>query len=138
MKKGGLSMKIDHVGVVVPNLEDALKEYAKIGYTDRSEIVEIPHRGIRVVFINSLGPVIGSDIELIQIVKDNIHLAPTHIAFSGFRREERNYIHTLACKLIQEGKAKWEPIPELNVKVLFFTGPGGECLELVEHESASY
>lgn len=127
-------MRIDHIGVVVPDIKQGIKEYERIGYVGRSPVVDIPHRGIQVVFLSVSGPCAGPDIELIQIMKEGVQLPTMHVAFRGIFNSEWNQIDELACKLIQEGKGSWEPIPELNVKVLFFTGPGGELLELVRYK----
>lgn len=54
---------LNHVGIAVPNLEDAMENYRNLyGATDFVEPFELPTQGVRVAFVN----LPNSQIELIE------------------------------------------------------------------------
>lgn len=65
--------KIDHVAIIVRNLEQALSFYHEILGIEPSEIKEVPTEQVRIAFLPLGGPE-GSQIELIEPAASNSSL----------------------------------------------------------------
>lgn len=59
--------KIDHIGIVVADLDDARRRYLDLGFEVVEEPVDLPDRGVRVQFL-AAGP---DHIELIQPISED-------------------------------------------------------------------
>ncbi|MBE0529576.1 MAG: VOC family protein [Rhodospirillales bacterium] len=62
--------KIDHIGIVVSDIDDARRRYQALGFDVVEEPVDLPDRGVRVQFL-AAGP---DHIELIQPIAEDCPL----------------------------------------------------------------
>ena len=62
--------KIDHIGIVVSDIDDARRRYLALGFEVAEEPVDLPDRGIRVQFL-AAGP---DRVELIQPISEDCPL----------------------------------------------------------------
>jgi methylmalonyl-CoA epimerase len=130
--------RIDHVAIIVRNIEQALAFYRDTLGITPSEIKEVPTEQVRIVFLPMGGPG-GSEIELIE---------PT-VAGSTLTKylEKRGEgLHHICLEVenideaLQEMKDKGAPVldqqPRIAAEgraiVLHPTGTGGVLLELIE------
>lgn len=131
-------MRIDHIGIVVRDIQEALKVYeAALGLPLR-EVVEVPDQKVEVAFL----PVGESNIELVQPLSDDTGTAK-------FLRERGEGIHhiCLEVKDIESALAQLkalgvelideEPRQGAHGRVAFVhpRGAHGVLIELIEHES---
>lgn len=129
-------MKIDHIGIVVSDIREALKVYqAALGLPLR-EVMEVPDQKVEVAFL----PVGESNIELVQPLSDDTGIAK-------FLRERGEGIHhiCLEVKDIESALAQLkahdvqlideEPRQGAHGRVAFVhpKGAHGVLIELVEH-----
>ena len=130
-------MQIDHIGVVVRDIGEALKVYqAALGLPLR-EVVKLPDQKVEVAFL----PVGDSNIELVQPLSDDTGTAK-------FLRERGEGIHHICLKVrdIESALARLrahgvdlideEPRQGAHGRVAFVhpRGAHGVLIELVEHE----
>ena len=130
-------MKIDHIGIVVEDLEAALEVYKTALGLPLAEIVEVADQQVRVAFM----PVGESNIELVQPINDGTGIARLlekrgegihHICIEVDALEdalERLKAH--GVPLIDK-----EPRPGAHGRVAFVhpKGTHGVLIELVEHD----
>ena len=64
-------MKIDHIGIAVRDIQEALKVYEAALGLPLKQVMEVPDQKVRVAFL----PVGGSDIELVQPLTDDTAIA---------------------------------------------------------------
>jgi methylmalonyl-CoA/ethylmalonyl-CoA epimerase len=129
-------MRIDHIGVVVRDIGEALKVYqAALGLQLR-EVVEVPDQEVEVAFL----PVGESNIELVQPLSDDTGIAK-------FLKERGEGIHHICLEVsdIESALAQLkahgvqlideEPRQGAHGRVAFVhpRGAHGVLLELVEH-----
>lgn len=129
-------MRIDHIGIVVRDIQEALKVYeAALGLPLR-EVVEVPDQKVEVAFL----PVGESNIELVQPLSDDTGTAK-------FLRERGEGIHhiCLEVKDIESALAQLkalgvelideEPRQGAHGRVAFVhpRGAHGVLIELIEH-----
>jgi methylmalonyl-CoA/ethylmalonyl-CoA epimerase len=129
-------MQIDHIGVVVRDIQEALKVYqAALGLPLR-EVVEVPNQKVEVAFL----PVGESNIELVQPLSDDTGIAK-------FLKERGEGIHHICLKVsdiesaLDQLKAHGvelideEPRQGPHGRVAFVhpRGAHGVLIELVEH-----
>ncbi len=73
--KGGPSasppLQIDHIGIVVRDIQEALKVYETALGLPLKEVAEVPDQKVKVAFL----PVGGSNIELVQPLSDDTGIA---------------------------------------------------------------
>jgi methylmalonyl-CoA/ethylmalonyl-CoA epimerase len=130
-------MKIDHIGIVVENLEAALRVYETALGLTLAEIAEVPDQKVRVAFL----PVGESNIELVQPTSGE-----TGIARHLEKRGEGIHHICLEVEAIEEALARLkahgvplideEPRPGAHGRVAFIHPKGmhGVLVELVEHD----
>jgi methylmalonyl-CoA epimerase len=132
-----MSTKIDHIGIVVHDIRQALKVYHQALGLSLQEIVEVPDQQVRVAFL-LLGE---SNVELVQPTSDD-----TGIAKFLDRRGEG--IHHICVEVddIEAALARLEahevqlidkvPRQGAHGRVAFIhpKGAHGVLIELVEHE----
>jgi len=133
-----MTEKIDHIGIAVKSLDEALKLYKDLLGIAPSHEEIMPERGLRVVFIE-IG---GSRIELLQPVSDNSEV-------SAFLEKKGEGMHHIAYK-VDDVKAMITKAKELGLRTLsdepkngahntsvVFMHPksaNGVLVELVEHK----
>ena len=83
-----MTEKIDHIGIAVKSIDEALKLYNDLLGIAPSHEEIMPERGLRVVFIE-IG---GSRIELLQPVSDNSEV-------SAFLEKKGEGMHHIAYKV---------------------------------------
>jgi methylmalonyl-CoA/ethylmalonyl-CoA epimerase len=129
-------MRIDHIGVVVRDIEQALKVYQSALGLPLREVVEVPGQKVEVAFL----PVGEGNIELVQPLSDDTGTAK-------FLRERGEGIHHICLKVsdiestLAQLKAHGvelideEPRQGAHGRVAFVhpRGTHGVLLELVEH-----
>lgn len=129
-------MKIDHIGIVVRDIEEALKVYEAALGLPLKEVVEVPDQKVQVAFL----PIGESNIELVQPTTDD-----TGIAKYLARRGEG--IHHLCIEVedVEKALAQFkdqgvqlideEPRQGAHGRVAFVhpKGAHGVLIELVEH-----
>lgn len=131
-----LEARIDHIGIVVADIEKALEAYQVALGLPLKEIVDVPDQQVRVAFL----PVGDSDIELLQATTDDSGVA-------RFLEKRGEGIHHL-CLEVMDIEATLEqlrahgvplidqqPRPGAHGRVAFVHPKGmhGVLLELVEH-----
>ena len=72
-------MKVHHIGYLVDNIENAISEFERLGFSRVGEVTEDSSRGIFIVFLDNDGVII----ELIQPVNE---MSPVY----GLRKKYRN------------------------------------------------
>jgi methylmalonyl-CoA epimerase len=129
-------MKIDHIGIVVQDLQAALRVYETALGLPLTEIVDIPDQEVRVAFL----PVGGSDFELVQPTSEDSGIA-------RFLEKRGEGIHHLCIQVdaIEEtlDRLKAHGVPLIDeeprqgahgrVAFVHPKGMHGVLLELVEH-----
>ncbi|MCL7451720.1 MAG: methylmalonyl-CoA epimerase [Anaerolineae bacterium] len=130
-------MKIDHIGIVVQNLEAALRVYETALGLPLAEIAEVDDQKVRVAFL----PVGESNIELVQPTSGE-----TGIARYLEKRGEGIHHICLEVEAIEEALARLkahrvplideEPRPGAHGRVAFIHPKGmhGVLIELVEYD----
>lgn len=112
-------MKLHHIGISVPNLEQAAAFYQQLGFAPETGTpVELKSRGVRVFFLSNPQ---GTRLELVE--KPAPEASPYHLAYLV---EE-----PLHPGLAAQTADRWELVPELGISNIFLPGPGGERVELV-------
>jgi methylmalonyl-CoA epimerase len=129
-------MKIDHIGIAVRDIDQALRVYQVALGLPLSEIVEVPDQQVRVAFL----PIGESNIELVQPSSDTSGTAK-------FIEKRGEGIHHI-CVQVDDIEAALEqlktggvplidqePRPGAHGRVAFVhpKGTHGVLLELVEH-----
>jgi methylmalonyl-CoA epimerase len=129
-------MKIDHIGIAVRDIDQALRVYQVALGLPLSEIVEVPDQQVRVAFL----PIGESNIELVQPSSDTSGTAK-------FIEKRGEGIHHICVQVddieaaLEQLKAggvpliDQEPRPGAHGRVAFVhpKGTHGVLLELVEH-----
>jgi methylmalonyl-CoA epimerase len=129
-------MKIDHVGIVVRDIQAALEVYETALGLSLREIAEVPDQQVRVAFL----PLGESNVELVQPTDDDTGIA-------RFLEKRGEGIHHLCIEVpdIEAALAQLEahgvplidPVPRQGAhgRVAFVhpKGAHGVLLELVEH-----
>jgi len=130
-------MKIDHIGIVVEDLEAALEVYKTALGLPLAEIVEVADQQVRVAFM----PVGESNVELVQPTSDDTGIA-------RFLEKRGEGIHHICIEVdaIEDALEKLkahdvplideEPRPGAHGRVAFVhpKGTHGVLIELVEHD----
>ena len=130
-------MKIDHIGIVVRDIEEALKVYEKALGLPLVDVVKIPEHEVEVAFL----PVGESNIELVQPTSDDTGVAK-------FLEKRGEGIHHI-CIGVDDVEAaltrlKAHDVPLIDkvprqgahgrVAFIHPKGAHGVLVELVEHE----
>jgi methylmalonyl-CoA/ethylmalonyl-CoA epimerase len=129
-------MKVDHVGIVVHDIQAALAVYeAALGLT-LEEVVEVPDQKVKIAFL----PVGDSNIELVQPTTDDSGVAKFlnrrgegvhHVCF------EVEDIETALARLRAHGvpliDRKPRQVPHGRVAFVHPKGMHGVLIELVQH-----
>ena len=130
-------MKIDHIGIVVQDLEAALKVYETGLGLPLAEIADVPDQQVKVAFM----PVGESNVELVQPTSDDTGIA----RFLDKRGEGIHHI-CIEVDAIEDALEKLkahgvplideEPRPGAHGRVAFVhpKGTHGVLIELVEHD----
>jgi len=131
--------RIDHVAIIVRNIEQALAFYRDTLGIEPSEIKEVPTEQVRIAFLPLGGPG-GSEIELVEPSSTNTSL----LKFLEKRGEGLHHI----CLEVENIEAALVELQEKDVPVLDQTprtaaegraifihpkGTNGVLLELLEH-----
>ena len=130
-------MKIDHIGIVVQDLEAALKVYQTGLGLPLAEIADVPDQQVKVAFM----PVGESNVELVQPTSDDTGIA-------RFLEKRGEGIHHICIEVdaIEDALEKLrahgvplideEPRPGAHGRVAFVhpKGTHGVLIELVEHD----
>jgi methylmalonyl-CoA epimerase len=136
--KDNPSMKIDHIGIVIRDIQEALRAYeAALGLPLR-EVAEVPDQKVRVAFL----PVGASNIELVQPLTDDTGIAK----FLEKRGEgihhiciEVEDIEAALARFQEHGVPLIDEVPRQGAhgRVAFVHPKGmhGVLIELVEHGS---
>ena len=133
----GEAMKLDHIGVVVRDLEAAKKSYQDLfGFTEFSALIDEPEQNVKIIFVRRLPQ--SADIELIQPVGENS-------AVYNFLKKTGGGFHHLAYevddldKSIEHFKRKSAPIGKIypgaghyGRRVVWFYTRLKELIELIE------
>jgi len=130
-------MKLDHIGVVVRDIEQALEAYEGALGLALHDIVQVPGQGVRVAFL----PVGESNIELVQPVVSDSGIG----RFLDKRGEGIHHIclevpdiEAALARLAAHGVPLIDEIPRPGAhgRVAFIHPKGmhGVLLELVEHD----
>ena len=101
-------MKIHHIGYLVENIENAAKEFERLGFSKIGEIVTDVSREIYILFLDNAGQIV----ELIQPVgktsplyglRKKFHNAPIHICYqtNDLQDEINNVLNIGGYALIQ-------------------------------------
>ena len=129
-------MKVDHIGIAVEDLQEALKTYEKIVKNSKVEVEEVPSEKVRVAMI----PVGETHIELLEALGENS-------AITSFIKEKGEGVHhiALAVEDLKESIARLstqgfrvlypEPRPGSHGKMITFIHPKpakGVLLELCQ------
>ena len=130
-------MKIDHIGIVVRNIQQALEVYETALDLPLKEVAEVPDDMVRVAFL----PLGGSNIELVQPTSDDTGIAK----FLEKRGEGIHHIcievedieaalSRLQCHGVQ--LIDQQPRQGAHGRVAFIhpKGAHGVLLELIEHD----
>jgi methylmalonyl-CoA/ethylmalonyl-CoA epimerase len=132
-----LEAKIDHIGIVVQDMEQALDAYQVALGLPLKEIVDVPDQQVRVAFL----PAGESNIELVQPTTDDSGVA-------RFLEKHGEGIHHLCLEVkdieaaLQQLQDRGVPLidrrprPGAHGQVAFVhpKGMGGVLLELVQHD----
>ena len=120
-------MKIDHIGIAVKNLDEAINTYKKLGFTV-SDIEEVPSQKVRVAFIE-IG---NSRIELLEPSR-------TDSPISKFLQKHGQGIHHLAIE-VEDIEKKIESLKISGVSLIYPTprqGAHGSKMTFVHPKSAN-
>ncbi|MEA3475627.1 MAG: methylmalonyl-CoA epimerase [Candidatus Cloacimonadota bacterium] len=98
--------KIDHVGIAVKNLDEAINTYKKLGFTV-SDIEEVPSQKVRVAFMK-IG---NSRIELLEPSR-------TDSPISKFLQKHGQGIHHLAIE-VEDIEKKIESLESSRVNLIY-------------------
>jgi methylmalonyl-CoA epimerase len=131
-------MKIDHIGIVVRDIQEALKAYETALGLPLKEIVEVPDQKVEVAFL----PVGESNVELVQPLSDDTGI----YKFLEKRGEgihhicvEVDDIEAALARLREHGVPLIDEVPRQGVhgRVAFVHPKGmhGVLIELIEHGS---
>lgn len=129
--------KIDHIGIIVRDIQQALEFYETALGLSLSQVVEVPDQKVEVAFL----PVGESNIELVQPLTDDTGTAK-------FLEKRGEGIHHICLEVedieaaLAQLKAHGAPLidetprPGAHGRVAFIhpKGAHGVLLELVEHE----
>ncbi|MGE5508587.1 MAG: VOC family protein [Chitinophagales bacterium] len=119
--------QLHHVGVVVDNLQEAVRFYVEtLGLVPESQ-VDLPERQVRLAFLG--GP--GGRVELIERYGDPVpapHGRVDHVALAV--KDLTSAIAQLEGRVAEHDAAP-RPGPG-GRRIYFFRGPAGERIELVE------
>lgn len=132
-----LEARIDHVGIVVRDIQQALEAYQIALGLPLKEVVDVPDQQVRVAFL----PVGESNIELVQPTTDDSGVA-------RFLEKRGEGVHHLCLEVedieaaLQQLRAHGVPLidqqprPGAHGRVAFVhpKGMGGVLIELVQHE----
>jgi methylmalonyl-CoA epimerase len=130
-------MKIDHIGIVVRNIQEALNVYEGALGLPLREVVDVPDDKVRVAFL----PVGESNVELVQPVSDDTGTA-------RFLEKHGEGVHHICIevedldqtlsRLKESGVGLIDEVPRRGAhgRVAFVhpRGAHGVLVELVEHE----
>jgi lactoylglutathione lyase/methylmalonyl-CoA/ethylmalonyl-CoA epimerase len=130
-------MKIDHIGIVVRNIQEALKVYETALGLPLREVVEVPDQRVEVAFL----PIGESNIELVQPTTDDTGIAK----FLEKRGEgihhvciEVDDVEAALTRLKAHGVQLIDEVPRQGAhgRVAFVhpKGAHGVLIELVEHD----
>jgi methylmalonyl-CoA/ethylmalonyl-CoA epimerase len=98
--------KIDHIGIAVKNLDDAIKTYQRLGFTV-SDVEEVPSQKVRVAFMK-IG---NSRIELLEPSR-------TDSPISKFLQKHGQGIHHLAIE-VEDIEKKIESLERSGVNLIY-------------------
>lgn len=130
-------MKIDHVGIVVRDLQEALQVYQTALGLPLREVMELPDQKVRIAFL----PVGESNVELVQPTTDDSGIA-------RFLAKQGEGIHHLCIEVAEieaalaqlktHGVELIDEVPRQGAhgRVAFIhpKGAHGVLIELVEHD----
>jgi len=130
--------RIDHVAVIVRNIEQALQFYRDTLGIEPSAIKEVPSEQVRIAFLPLGGPQ-GSEIELVEPLNANSSLAK-------FLEKRGEGLHHICLEVddidasLQEMQEKGAPVLDTQPRVaaegraifLHPKGTNGVLLELIE------
>lgn len=102
--------ELHHIGVAVNNLEESIKFYQDLGFSNNG-VIDVPSMNIQVVFMQ------GANGLLVELVEYN--------------DAERKNVQELHMAFKDNGDWDWISIPELDMDVTFTSGPDGEIIEFV-------
>jgi methylmalonyl-CoA/ethylmalonyl-CoA epimerase len=131
-----MKTRIDHIGIVVRDVQEALTAYGAALGLPLKEVVDVPDQGVRVAFL----PVGESNVELVQPTADDTGIA----RFLEKRGEgihhlclEVEDIEAALARLKEQGVPLIDRVPRQGVhgRVAFIHPKGmhGVLVELVEH-----
>jgi methylmalonyl-CoA/ethylmalonyl-CoA epimerase len=131
-------MRIDHIGIAVHDIQEALRVYESALGMALKEVVEVPEQKVRVAFL----PVGDSNLELVQPTSQDSGTA----RFLETRGEgihhiciEVEDIQAALARLEEEGVPLIDRVPRAGAhgRVAFIhpKGTHGVLLELVEHDA---
>jgi methylmalonyl-CoA epimerase len=133
--------RIDHVAIIVRNIEQALQFYRDTLGIEPSAIKEVPTEQVRIAFLPLGGPQ-GSEIELVEPLNANSSLAK-------FLEKRGEGLHHICLEVddidasLQEMQEKGAPVLDTQPRVaaegravfLHPKGTNGVLLELIEKAS---
>ena len=133
--------RIDHVAVVVRDLESALRFYRDMLGIEPSRVLDFPREGVRIAFL-ALGGADGSEIELLEPINSEGSVA-------RFLEQRGGGLHHICLEVPDIDRALEElraagaqildesPRPTAEGRGIFLhpKGTGGVLLELVQREA---
>ena len=120
-------MKIDHIGIAVKNVQDALSQYEKILQTSNVPTEEVPSEKVRVAMI----PVGETHIEFLEPLSDDS-------AIAKFIAEKGEGIHHIAFT-VEDIKGDIGRLSEAGLRVLYpepRPGSHGKMITFIHPKSA--
>jgi methylmalonyl-CoA epimerase len=120
-------MKIDHIGIAVKNLQEALRQYEKILNKPDVQIEEVPSEKVRVAMI----PVGETRIEFLEPLSDES-------AIAKFIAEKGEGIHHIALA-VEDVKGDIGRLSEAGLRVLYpepRPGSHGKMITFIHPKSA--
>jgi methylmalonyl-CoA epimerase len=131
-------VKIDHIGIVVRDVQEALRAYETALGLPLKEVVEVPDQKVKVAFL----PVGGSNVELVQPLTDDTGIA-------RFLEKHGEGIHHICIEVadveVALARLKDHDVPLIDeaprqgahdrVAFVHPKGMHGVLIELVEHGS---
>ncbi len=119
--------KIDHIGIAVKNLDEAITTYQKLGFKV-SDIEEVPSQKVRIAFAN-IG---GSKIELLEPTSEKSSVAK-------FIQKKGEGLHHIAIE-VQNIEQKLKSLKDAGISLIDQKprlGVGGNKIAFIHPKSAN-
>jgi methylmalonyl-CoA/ethylmalonyl-CoA epimerase len=131
-------MKINHIGYLVGNIEEGIKNFEQFGYQRKSKIIEDLRRRIHICFLERDGYCIElvspiDEMSVIYQTYKKLQSTPYHICY------EVENIHKSLLDLKKQGYVQTQPVEEAIAfeerRVVFLYHKHMGLVELVEMEA---